>query len=278
MPGLAAIHTIWVREHNRIAKLISGHLGHMGDERVFQEARRINIAQMQNIVYNDWLPIILGKSFTDDAKNGLQVTEAGTTYDPNVDPSMENGFASAAFRIGHSMLQGMIQLTNPFTFNVETEIPLRLEFFNDTNYENPNGITNMMVGLSTQPMQRIDSHMTEEVTNFLFAPAGSDHGEDLIARNLQRSRDHFLGGYLEYRKKFSSLGSEEIKCFNTRPSDIPKKKWDELENLYINPQDIDLFTGGHVEDPVDDALVGATFRGMIGKQIILISKKGRGLI
>ena len=89
MPGLAAIHTIFVREHNRIAKLISGHLGHMGDERVFQEARRINIAQMQNIVYNAWLPIIPGKNFTDDPKNGLQVTEAGTTYNPKVDPSME---------------------------------------------------------------------------------------------------------------------------------------------------------------------------------------------
>ena len=50
-PGLASLHTIFVREHNRVAAEIRREERSWGDEKVFQEARRLVVAELQNIIY-----------------------------------------------------------------------------------------------------------------------------------------------------------------------------------------------------------------------------------
>ena len=58
--GLTAIQNIFAREHNRLAKLLKQYWTNVDDSVIFEEARRINTAQYQHIVYTELLPILIG--------------------------------------------------------------------------------------------------------------------------------------------------------------------------------------------------------------------------
>ena len=90
-PGLASLHTLFLREHNRIADEINHFEPSWDDEKIFQEARRIVVAELQNIVYNEYLPLVLGDR---TVYHGVD-----STYDHTVDPSIDNVFATAAYRL-----------------------------------------------------------------------------------------------------------------------------------------------------------------------------------
>ena len=77
---------------------------HWSGEKVFQETRRIVIAEWHHIVYNEWLPILLGSSYMN--KTGLLPLSSGysTDYNGDEDSTIYNKFAAAAFRFGHALI------------------------------------------------------------------------------------------------------------------------------------------------------------------------------
>ena len=64
-PLLTVMHTIWLREHNRIAENLVRAVPGQTDEFYYQHARRIVIAEMQHIIYNEYLPVMIGISIID---------------------------------------------------------------------------------------------------------------------------------------------------------------------------------------------------------------------
>ena len=79
-PGLISLHTVWVREHNRLARRLAqvNPAWRGNDETLYQEARRIVVAMMQHVTYNEYLPEILGTANMN--KYGLKPKSTGYYY------------------------------------------------------------------------------------------------------------------------------------------------------------------------------------------------------
>nr|KAG5687891.1 hypothetical protein BaRGS_027214 [Batillaria attramentaria] len=105
-----------VEQHNRLVEQLALINPHWDDERLFQEARKIVGALIQQVTYGEWLPIVLdpGRMARNDL-NLLGRGRQGSLYDPEVDASIRNVFGTAAFRFGHSLIRDtMSQLTHNY--------------------------------------------------------------------------------------------------------------------------------------------------------------------
>lgn len=56
--GLASLHTLFVREHNRLAEIIAAFDPNLDDEAIYQQARKLVTAQIQQITYSEYLPLL----------------------------------------------------------------------------------------------------------------------------------------------------------------------------------------------------------------------------
>ena len=79
------MHTLFLNEHNRVATLIYDKHQTWDDEHIFQESRKIVIGEFQNVVYTQYLQIVLGDQFIDNNLPDLKMPNSGSsTYDNTV--------------------------------------------------------------------------------------------------------------------------------------------------------------------------------------------------
>ncbi|KAG1702397.1 Chorion peroxidase [Nymphon striatum] len=265
-PGLSAMHTVFLREHNRIADVLAHNHPFWNDQTIFEEARRIVVAIIQKIVYSDFLPLVVG--FQQMVKYDLLFTPA-SHYNPDVDPSIMNVFSTAAFRFGHSLIQNDFILKPADSDEQEDSIKLRNTFFRPFILQSNTDLDKYLRGLSVQPSQTVDMFMVHSVTRHLYqqvtaTQSNPKFGSDLAALNIQRGRDHGLPPYNQWRIKCGLPRVSSWKQLATYVSSV--QIIDQLKKVYKCPDDIDIFVGGLLETPVKGGLVGSTFSCIISEQ------------
>jgi hypothetical protein len=200
---LTSLQTLFMRNHNAIATQLQQLHPDWSNDQLYQEARKLNIAEYQTIIYTAYLPDLLGPT----------AMPAYTGYNAGVDPSIATEFSTVGFRFGHTMLNNSI----PRDANDGSslgEISLALSFFNP-HLLNPSGVVDPFTGITSTDIgailkgdadnnaQAVDTMAVSNIRNLLFGQGGP--GEDLIARDIWRADDHGIGTYNQVRAYYNSL-------------------------------------------------------------------------
>ncbi len=248
--GLTVMHTLFVREHNRLADAYRAKHRNLSGDRIYEKARRVVGGLMQQITYNEFLPALLGKPLP-----------AYEGYNEKKNASIRNEFSSAAYRFGHSALSPqLLRLNADGSAHTAGHLPLRSAFFRPDRLVNEGGIEPILRGLAAQRMQTIDAEIIDDVRNFLFGAPGAG-GFDLVALNIQRGRDHGLPGYNDMREH---MGFDKATRFSdvTGDADLQQR----LETAYGDIDKIDLWVGGLAEQPRGKSHLGPLFKRIVKRQ------------
>ena len=290
--SLTAVHTLFVREHNRLAEELherledgdedleekfedfledagfdlddfeddngdfdeGGDFGRLKDEFLYQAARKVVAAEVQVITYNEFLPLLIGERTLEEYED----------FDSDINPQVSVEFADAAFRVGHTLLSNQLLRVDEGG-NIIEEISLADAFF-DPDEVTKDGVDSLFSGLASQEAQEIDNLLVDGVRDFLF-PAGTG-GLDLAAVNIARGREVGIASYTEIYKEifgteitdFDDLGSNGLGLFDDRVVSL-------FRDAYESVDQIDLWLGGISELPDDHGgLLGPTFSFFIADQ------------
>ncbi|KAL1778872.1 lactoperoxidase isoform X1 [Sigmodon hispidus] len=257
---LATSHTLFVREHNRLARALHKLNPHWDGEKLYQEARKIMGAFIQIITYRDYLPILLGN----EMQKWIPPYQG---YRETVDPRISNVF-TFAFRFGHLEIPSTVSRLdeNYQPWGSEPELPLHKLFFNTWRLVKDGGIDPLVRGLLAKKAKLMhqDRMMTGELRNKLFQPNHTIHGFDLAAINIQRARDHGQPGYNSWRAFCGLSQPKTLKELSAvlRNKVLAKK----LMDLYGTPDNIDIWLGAIAEPLVHKGRVGPLLTCILGQQ------------
>uniref|UniRef100_A0A0N4ZC99 peroxidase n=1 Tax=Parastrongyloides trichosuri TaxID=131310 RepID=A0A0N4ZC99_PARTI len=249
--GLASLHILFAREHNRIARSLQAMNPGWSGDRVFQEARKINGGVLQHIVYTQYLPKIMGTAMD-------SIIGSYKGYDNTVDPTVSNVFVTAGFRFGHGMIQEVFKRIDG-SGNSIPDGPLNFGdgVFKSAKLLFEGGIDPIVRGLLLQPVKR-PHRMTPAITERMFGST------DLGAVNINRGREHGTPSYNAWREFCGGKRATSFEDFSDHILD--KNVRGGLAKAYQSPDDVDLYVGAMLEDPVVGGLIGSTLSCIVGNQ------------
>ncbi|XP_077168153.1 myeloperoxidase-like [Paroedura picta] len=243
MPVLIVLHTLFLREHNRLATELKRLNPRWEHERLYQEARKIVGAVMQKITYTDYLPGVLG--FTP--------LKRYQGYNSTVDPRIASVFTNA-FRFGHTTVRPEVNRLDS-RYKLVSRIPLQKQFNAPWSIVRQGGIDPVLRGALAKPAKlfRQDQFVVDALRNHLFEQFVSA-GLDLPSINMQRGRDHGLPVYNTWRSfcGLSQPHNEAELAAVLKNRELAKK----FIKLYGTPENIDLWVGAVAEPAVPNGRVG----------------------
>ncbi|KAF8771497.1 Chorion peroxidase like protein [Argiope bruennichi] len=209
--SLTGVLTIFLREHNRIATILKQMNPHWEEEKLFQETRKIVIAEFQCIIFKDYLPILVGPRILEEFGMTVKDGTNGMQYDSSVILAIWNEFSTASFRL-HS--------------TVPTKIGALHLRFKDT-FSNPDllrqgHLSQLLKGSQKAPSEQFDRYVVTDLTDFLYQMPGMKYGQDLVSFNIQRGRDHEAEFTAAQRSSLKQCSFARLLCDNTDINEITK--------------------------------------------------------
>lgn len=238
-PQLAYFHSIYFREHNRIANILFQNNPSWDDERTYQETKRIITAMIQHHNYEEWLPAFLGQDVADEAGltcEGLYCD----CYSEDVEGQTLNEFTTGISRFFHLFVPDNfenIDEAGNVVANRLSDIFFNTEMLK-TEYDA------VARGLMFQPKNA--GAFPVELINFMFR-GQRQAGSDLMSMDIQRNRDHGIPPYTQFRE-FCNLSP--VDSFEDLAPSVSDENIEKLRSMYESVHDIDLYVGAGLENYV----------------------------
>ena len=258
--SLAAHHTIWFRNHNWHVDQLRTDNPEWTEEQLYQAARALNEAEYQKVIYDEYLPKILGENALSEY----------TGFRSDVDPSIINEWTTVAFRFGHDQAsegQILISETGEITF-----IPLSFSSLianNGQAIDTDADLGAWTRGQLAQTSQEIDGRIVPSLRNALFGVPADQDGNDgtpdeflqlnLPLLDIHRGRDHGVSDYNQLR---AGLGLETYASLDefAHANGLSFERLEQLKSVYSDISELDSIVGGLLEAKVADSQFGETFR------------------
>ncbi|KAI9020324.1 heme peroxidase [Hyaloraphidium curvatum] len=237
--------TLFHRNHNRLARLLSQENPSWDDATLFEEARRRNIAHYQRVTFFEYLPVLLGS-------NALPPYQG---YNASLDPGIDCFFAMATMRYGHSEVGDSVRIVPPRTSpHPELSVPFVQPAFRPLSLLETYDIGAPLLGAAVTVQRDVDIYYSDSLRSKVW-----DHpnrgGRDEAAIDIERGRDCGCGNYLNARR---ALGLPVPAAFAEVAED-PALAERMAEAYGGRLELLDALVGAYAEPKVNGGNLGATF-------------------
>lgn len=250
-PGLAMIHTLFVREHNRKVAEYAAENPSLTDEQLFQLGRRWVTSLMQSITVNEFIPTLTG-----------QKVKPYTGHKPGVNGRIALEFEHSLYRLGHTLLTRNLQrFDGP---NPLTPLDLGESLFQAASlYQTSADLDTVVRGFIRQTHEKVDCIVADGVRNTLIIDEPGSPGTlfDLPAINLLRGRELGLSSYNDAREGF---GLPRVVDWSDAFDENAAAR---LSSIYSDPDQVDLFAGGICEKGILPGHTGPLITAVLHRQI-----------
>ena len=156
--GLASIHTVLVREHNRLASLLETVNPHWDEETLYQEARKMVGAEIQHITYNEFLPAILGEVLTETFQLKSKGNGYHMDYNDELPTTTLNSVGNAVLQFIPSLLPGMLEFYSP-NGDKRWELAINSTYWAPSTAHDTRTVQELVMGLINAKAQKVDLNM-----------------------------------------------------------------------------------------------------------------------
>jgi prostaglandin-endoperoxide synthase 2 len=230
-----ALTTLFLREHNRLARQLAEAYHGWEDERVFQTARNILIVLLINVVIEDYINHITPYHFKFAAEPTAFKNE----------PWYRTNWMAVEFNLlyrWHSLVPSALRFHGRNLTIHETEW--------NTNVVLERGLGPVLEQISEQPAGRVglfntDAYLVDELK--------------VEQASIELNRDVGLQGYNDYRL---NCGFPRVTAFNQISGDPHVQR--ELERLYGHVDNVDYYVGLFAEDPRANSVLPALLGRFVG--------------